>query len=355
MNQHAIKPSSSPQADLDRLIHEFLAEFSKISLPQVYNSKGNEFIRKFPPQRGLEIASALSHANPFFLPDMDADSAQKLKISLELFSEITMRAKITAGRARQLNIMVACAPKSASTFIQNALSTGLGLPGASLFTSSGNPSEQGANLREQQPDELSLIRNGLNMRGYVAQHHMRCSPYGARLLNLFNVKTIVTVRNIFDTIVSMDDMLVSWRQVAPDSEGHYFDDAMPRNYVNMDFEDRITLVAGKWTPWLTQFYVSWKKCERHNFIKPFWINYENDIIADKPRLVERLATWLGPEMADGDRLMESFVGKNPSKNVRFNKGVAGRGASLPDNIRADIIRFVGYYADEEDVTPLLGD
>lgn len=189
--------------DLDRIIVDFMGEFSKIHAPERYNRLGNEFIRKFVPERALEIASALAFANPFFLPDIPDGSVANLRISQQQFGDMTLRAKLTARHSRHLNVLVACAPKSASTFIQRALEVALGLPVASLFTAS---------------DELSLIRNGLNGKGYVGQLHMRCSPYAARLLNLYNILPIVTIRNIFDTLVSLDDMLLEWRQSNPGNE-----------------------------------------------------------------------------------------------------------------------------------------
>lgn len=55
------------------------------------------------------------------------------------------------------------------------------------------------------------MRHGLNGRGYVAQHHIRCTPYLARQMTLYNIRPIVTVRNFFDTLISLDDMFQSWR------------------------------------------------------------------------------------------------------------------------------------------------
>ncbi len=353
MGVSAIKTTS---AHLHRLIVDFLGEFSKISVPERYNRLGNEFIHRFAPERGLEIASALSFANPLFLPDIPEESVANLKISLEQFGNITFRAKLTAKHSRQQNVLVACAPKSASTFIQHALQVALDLPVSNLFTASVNPSALGANLQEQELDELALIRSGLNGQGYVAQHHMRCSPYAAKLLKLYNIRPIVTIRNIFDTLVSLDDMLLDWHQTKLGGD-RYFDDAMPKHYFSMDVDDRMTLLSTRWSIWLTQFYLSWKKCERYGQIKPFWISYERDFLGDKMALAERLADYLGEGRDDGlaERLVKSFQDQSQGKALRINKGVSGRGDNIAPHLRAQVLKIIGYYGDEEDMSPLIGD
>ncbi|MFM2279240.1 MAG: hypothetical protein RLZZ444_1471, partial [Pseudomonadota bacterium] len=255
----------------DAEIGPFLRRIATMSDPKALHDMCHEFLYKFPPQRGLELSSFMSWSNPFFLPDIPAENAKQLTVSLEIFAEVMMRVKLMANRSNQLNVLVACAPKSASTFIQDALQKALGLPAAGLFTATTNAysaSMLGANLMEQEADELALIRNGINGRGYVSQLHARCSPYMARLLDFYNVRPIVTYRNIFDTLVSMDDMLMGWRNNAAGNDGHYFNDGMPANFATLDRADRLMILAQRHTPWLVQFYISWRKCERAGLTKP---------------------------------------------------------------------------------------
>ena len=116
----------------------------------------DDHLRGVPPQQGLAAASALNFAHPFYLPAMDDVSAGRLGINLDQLSELVMRARLTASRARQPNILVACAPKSASTFIANALCKALDIPQVSLATptySAYSGSVLGANLREQETDD----------------------------------------------------------------------------------------------------------------------------------------------------------------------------------------------------------
>jgi hypothetical protein len=301
--------SLARQDNIDHEIMPFLQKIARISDPAVVHSLCHAFLYRFPPERGLEIAALLTYA------------------------------------------------KSASTFIQDALCKALNLPTGGLFTATidaGSGSMLGANLKEQEPDELALIRNGLNRRGYVAQHHARCAPYMARLLAFYNVRPIVTHRNILDTIVSMDDMVMEWRVPGAPAASYFFNDAMPGNFHNRDREDRLMMLAQRWTAWLVQFYISWKKVERMGLIKPFWISYEQDFLGDKQLLAARIAAHLGADMAATARLAKAFEDRSDAGAKRLNKGVAGRGKDIPDRVRDQVLRIAGFYRDEEDISALVG-
>ena len=342
-------------ANPETMVRPMMIELSRDADRKEMLDKGNLFVRQFPPERALAIASAMSFANPLFVPDIPDGPARELAMPLEKFAEFVFRAKLTIKHSTQPNILVACAPKSASTFIHAALVKALRLPQACLFTATLDwPSaiSLGAALREQDPDELSLIRNGLNQRGYVAQHHTRCSPYQARLLDTYNVKPILTYRNIFDTVVSMDDMVMDWR-AQPSAEG-YFADGMPSNFQTLPREDRLLILAQRWTPWLVQFYVSWKKCERAGLTKPLWVSYDTDFLGDKQVLATRIADHIGRNRADPDKIAAALQDTSEAKAKRINQGVAGRGRDLPAEVREHILITAGYYADDEDLTPLIG-
>ncbi len=345
------------QENLEQEIRPFLTEISMLDDPALVSKRCHAFLYRFPPERGLEIASLLTYANPFFLPEIPAESARQIAADLELYAETVMRAKLTATRARQLNVLVACAPKSAPTFIQDALCKALNLPVGGLSTATMDAtsgSMLGANLKEQEPDELALIRNGLNMRGYVAQHHARCSPYLARLLSAYKVRPIITHRNILDTIVSMDDMVMEWRAPNAAASVYYFNDGMPGNFHTRDRDDRLMMLAQRWTAWLVQFYISWKKVEQMGLIKPVWVSYETDFLGDKQLLAARISAHLGVDMAATARLAHAFEDRTDAGAKRLNKGVAGRGQDVPVKVREQVLRIAGFYRDEQDITPLVG-
>jgi len=344
-------------ADLDAQIRPMMTWMSRSHDDAEMRAKGNEFIMQFPPERAISIATAMSFANPFFLPDVPDAAARDLAIPLETLAEIVMRAKLTANRAPQVNILVACAPKSASTFIQAALMNALKLPQACLFTTGldwSSAGALGAALREQELDELALIQNGLNKRGYVAQHHARCTPYMSRLLSTYGIKPIVTYRNIFDTIVSMDDMVMEWRTATNLPHRGFFSDAMPSNFETLERADRLLILAHRWAAWLLQFYISWRKCARIGVADPMFISYEDDFLANRMPLSNRLAEYIGVQHVQPDALYAALTDDSDAKAKRINHGVAGRGRDMPEKVRQFILDAARDYTGEDDLSPMIG-
>lgn len=352
---HNLADDTQPQS-AEAEIPAFLEMFALLSRPAQIKAAAHDFLGRFPPERRLGLASAMSWTNPFYLPEMADDVARSLAIGPNMIAELIMRAKMTAARAPQLNVLLACAPKSASTFIAAALQSALDLPSAALFASTPRiraVSMMGGNLREQEPEELSLIRYGMNGVGYVAQHHSRATPYLSLMLDTYNVKPIVTHRNLFDTFMSLDDMIMGYRGDKPSDQGFYFSDGLPANFGRLSQEDRLTILVQRNTAWFIQFYVSWKKCERAGLSKPLWVSYEKDFLADKQGLADRIIAHLGLDSDRAAKLLAAFEDKTDGAAKRLNKGVAGRGREMPESVRAIIERTAHYYRDEEDLTPLL--
>ncbi|MDQ0454299.1 hypothetical protein [Rhizobium paknamense] len=325
--------------------------------PHLAHPKGMEALAAMQGRRTLEFAAALSHANPFFLPTMDADSAERLKITLAQLAELTFRARLTASRASQPNILVACAPKSASTFITAALIDALKLLPASLATPTLSPfssSMLGANLRSQETDELALLRHGLNGLGYVAQHHIRCTPYLAHQMALYNIRPIVTIRNFFDTLVSLDDMYLQWHAGNRAIPTNFFDDGLPAHYAQMPFEERLDMLVSAQAVWYAQFLLSWQMCEKINLVKPLWVSYETDFLGDKAALAARIATFIGGNQGDAEKIAAALVDKRDGDRKRINRGVAGRGADVPQAVREKAMAIFDRYTTSGDMTPLVG-
>lgn len=118
----------------------------------------------------------------------------------------------------------------------------------------------------------------------------------------------------------------------------------------------MTLLSTRWSIWLTQFYVSWKKCERYGEIKPFWISYERDFLGDKTLLAQRLAEYLGEGRENEGltaRLAESLQDQSQGKALRIHKGVSGRGVVIAPHLRDQVLKIIGYYGSEEDMSPLI--
>lgn len=343
---------------LQSLVTKFAAAFADIDDKARLDAAGNAFIDKLPPERMMDAAAQLYSKNPFFLPRIDPNEAQNLGITTDILAQVLMRASLTARRARQANILVACAPKSASTFIAGALAKAGGLPVVPLIhtmASAATATLFGINNREQEIDQLALLRAGLNGRGYVTQHHTRCTPYLCHMLDTLNVRPVVTYRNIFDSLISLDDMITEAHMSVPEERDIYAFTGLPRSFRTMERAERLYLLAVRMTYWYLSFYISWRKCEAEGLVAPLWISYDEDFLGDREALASRVSSFIGSEYLDPD-ILAAHLKNNRAEGMRLNVGRAGRGKDVPDDVRDMVMRIATSFRSEGiDIAPLIGE
>jgi hypothetical protein len=278
--------------------------------------------------------------NPFL--QLSADEAEVLRAMKPEALGALVAARDAATRSRSPRYAVFCMPKSGSSFIQTSLQRALNLPFLSLtsFGLLSLSSHFGMNSREQELDELALIRAVLTAPGgFVAQHHTRYSTYLGLQMKLYGIQPIVTVRNILDCIVSFDEMMLAWRkgkgEQAWTADAQF---ALPSDYPELEPEARYTILAHAFGTWLINFYLSWKRAESQG-AEPLIIRYE-DYVLDKDRLIELLAGHLKMAPEQKERLA-AYVREPDQRSARLNVGRRGRGA---EKVGEPIRRFLGDYA-----------
>jgi hypothetical protein len=344
--------------ELQSLVTKFAAAFADIDDKARLDAAGNAFIDKLPPERMMDAAAQLYSKNPFFLPRIDPKEAQNLGITTDILAQVLMRASLTARHARQANILVACAPKSASTFIAGALAKAGGLPVVPLIhtmASAATATLFGINNREQEIDQLALLRAGLNGRGYVTQHHTRCTPYLCHMLDTLNVRPVVTYRNIFDSLISLDDMITEAHMSVPEERDIYAFTGLPKSFRTMERAERLYLLAVRMTYWYLSFYISWRKCEAEGLVAPLWISYDEDFLGDREALASRVSSFIGSEYLDPD-ILAAHLKNNRAEGMRLNVGRAGRGKDVPDDVRDMVMRIATSFRSEGiDIAPLVGE
>ena len=315
----------------------FLHAISSVSDVAALDEMCHDFLYRQPPQQGLELAAGMSWANPFFLPNIPRESLDLLALDRGYFAEMIMRAKLTAARNDRLNVLVAAAPGAAPDFLDGALSVALGLLTANIVAGAAEPVSLGASTLDQEPDEFALIREGLMMgAGYVARHAARCTPYAARMLALYNIRPVIITRNIFDTIVAIDEAAMT--------QGSTVAAMMPTGFANLDREDRLMLVAGRFAAWIAEFHLSWKRAEGEGLVKPLFLSYEADFLRDRHLGARKLAEFLGPK-ANAMRISAML----DEREIQ----AAGAGETLPAAARDMVARIVRGYAGEDDMSALL--
>jgi hypothetical protein len=297
--------------------------------------------------------------NPFLRLTED-EAAVLAKTEPEALGHL-IAARDAATRSKTLKIVVFCMPKSGSSYVQSALQHALQLPFVSLtsFGALRQSSNFGMNAREQELDAMALARAVLiSPQGFVAQHHTRYTPYLALQMRLFGLTPIVTLRNVFDALVSFDDMMMAWRRSRPTdpwiSDAQF---ALPANFVDLAPAERYQILAPSFGVWLINFYLSWKRGFGQRLVKPLVLRYEDHVLAPE-RLVERLTAFI--EMRDEQKArLQAFARQPDRTKARFNVGRSGRGREqVPEATRRFLADYAGAFRSEltdEDLDYLIGE
>jgi hypothetical protein len=288
----------------------------------------------------LDVIPLVLHFNPVLELPPDDREALFFRQRLNELSITKQLARDTPGK----RICVYCLPKSGSSFTNSAIMAALGCKFVLLTSHATDASSLGMNGREQEMDELAILYAILWSQGsFVAQHHTRCTPFLCHQLRYFGIQPIVTIRNLFDAMLSADEMFLTWKKDGADWSGEA-PFALPLDYARLDAADRMTLLANTFGIWGINFYLSWKRCEQAGFVKPLWLTYEDDI-SNKTRFGQRITDYLDMDEEQSQRLA-AYTANPDKKRSRLNVGTVGRGSNIPEVARAIVIKHANLFRDE---------
>lgn len=214
------------------------------------------------------------------------------------------------------HVLVACQPKSGSTFLSRGLAA---LPRMRMVQLA-----PGFDRREHELCELQLRRS--RHRAYVAQHHVRRSAVTDEYVQRFGLTVIVLVRDLFDVTVSLRDHLRQENVVMPMA---YFEE-VHRNLPDAELEAMIAQLA---IPWYVNFYMSWRTCPYAHVVR-----YE-EMIEDPVETVRSIAQIGGCTASESD-IRQAIAGV---RDARFNVGYVGRGRSLDRDVKRSIESMLKRY------------
>lgn len=224
---------------------------------------------------------------------------------------------------RHLNrsqILLACMPKSGSTFLSNVIGA---LPEFRKKTLSPASGREAQNLSSR----LALRRARHN---YVSQHHVKYNANTAEIIETFGVTPVVLVRNIFDCVPSIRDHL---RREAVEAPIAFFQKRHPE-LDDAELENMIVRLA---IPWYIDFYVSWMHCHA-----AMLVTYE--ALIDAPvRTIHKVLRHAGHETSE--RKIELALDAANLNAARLNVGKSGRGRTLSEKNKAIIRRYCTFYPD----------
>jgi Sulfotransferase domain len=221
------------------------------------------------------------------------------------------------------HILVACFPKSGSTWLSKTLSLLPNFHRVDLVPLYGR--------REQ---ELAFERLILfHSRNYVAQHHCRFSSATERCLNAFSIKPIILTRNIFDCVASAKDRLDSGegdpgKIIGPTAY-------VPQSYYSWSDEEKYDFIIDMIVPWYFNFFVGW-----NDFRTGTRTSYE-EVVGNPLAAIKRIANELHLDVNDSE--IEGALVAASKVETRKNKGEVGRGRVMTNVQKNRVRRFASYY------------
>jgi hypothetical protein len=233
------------------------------------------------------------------------------------------------------HVLLACFPKSSSSFLIRVLSILLGWPHVPLSYSF-----------ERSEQDIYLPSLLYHDRGpTISSHHLRATGSNLHLIAAAGMKVIVLVRDLADSMVSLRDHFINEGPQAPVC---YADDRFKDLPLHLQLDWLIDLAA----PWFVQFHVSWQYATRQGLVTPLWLTYD-DVVKNTVPTLRRICDFLEVERTT-DEMERAIAGAPPDRIItRFNKGVAGRGSILTPWQKVRLRRLCAHYPDI-DFTPILG-
>lgn len=210
------------------------------------------------------------------------------------------------------NVVVACFPKSGSTFISDRLAA-IDRCERAVFVPVGE--------RREQEIEAASVKRELRAHPQshlVGQLHMRLNVNTAAVCARFGMRCVVLTRDLMDCMVSICD---HWdRESCVGPFGYW----TPELVSDMERAgvSRLHAVTLTVAPWYVSFYLSWMHWRDDWTAEepPLFLTYE-DFFTDARAGLEDLVARLGIEVTTSQ--VETAL--QVERSSRFNRGVSGRG------------------------------
>jgi len=209
------------------------------------------------------------------------------------------------SRRRHEHLLIACFPKSGSTYLSKALREMTGFRKA--YVSEPGPQ----NEQDLCAAKLTRIR-----RRSVLQQHVKATRTNLELLVKLGMRPIVQTRNLFDVVVSLHDHFEPDHRSLPCG-------FISEDYLRMQWNERVDYLIHVHLPWYFNFVLSWREAARQIDICP--ITYEQ-LFADQPGELTRIAAFYGIRVS-AQQVAEG-IARAARSDTRLNVGIAGRGADM---------------------------
>ena len=220
---------------------------------------------------------------------------------------------IASRKIRQRKqVLLACFPKSGSTYISSKLSRLPGWSRSDFVPAYGR--------RDQELEQLEIVRSMISFTCFnaniVAQHHCRASEHSLSLIEKFDISVVVLVRSLMDVALSLSD---HWDRESTVGPTAYLSESL---LVDLDASPvtRLQFIVQHIMPWYVSFYISWFKHGGDVRGGVMLVRYEQ-FFSDPVRYFSKIAQFVGCDLPSE----QLELALKATDQTRLNKGVSGRG------------------------------
>ncbi|WP_163025768.1 sulfotransferase domain-containing protein [Chachezhania antarctica] len=242
---------------------------------------------------------------------------------------------------KNYGILVACMPKSGSTFLSTMVASVPGFRKEKAVPSYRRREQElvEKELREafdttrilrQAIRRSDLLKQIPSPRGFVFQHHVKHNYETQNLIDQFGIVPVVLVRNLFDVVYSLRDHFAKESVFTPAA---YVTEEMAQ------WEDTKmhAFIVDMAIPWYIHFYVSWYLSD-----EKLMLRYE-DLVQDPAAVLKQVLDY--SEVRAGPPAIKAAVEMAGASATRKNVGVAGRGEGLDEALKDKVRNMCAYYPD----------
>lgn len=119
--------------------------------------------------------------------------------------------------------------------------------------------------------------------------HMRATLPNCAWIRLFGIKVVISVRNIFDLVVTLTQYIRSSKTHPNFMDGYSSPSMMwfDGNQEKLSDEALMDMVVDLYIPWIIQFYVSWYTVTSRGEVEAIWVTFE-DLKKDTDKTVQKV-------------------------------------------------------------------
>ena len=229
-------------------------------------------------------------------------------------------------RRKGESIFIACAPKSGSTFLAKSLARVTG------FTTTRMNYAFGRSEQELYFPKM-IDAYALNT---VTQQHLRANTANLALISQFEIRPVILVRNLFDTVVSIRDHLL---REGPERFPSIY---ATETFAHLEEEEQFDFVVANAMPWYFNFFASWWDSCHSKQIDALWLTYEG-FFEDCPAGLTKVLEFYGIKRSIRE-VQEAIETVEGSANTRLNVGRVGRGKErLTSSQQIAVSEFAKFY------------